>query len=52
MVTHNLAQGKRLADRVCLLLAGKLVESGPAEKFFEMPATKKGREFLNGTMVW
>jgi tungstate transport system ATP-binding protein len=52
MVTHNLAQGKRLADRVCLLLGGDLVEVGPADKFFERPATEQGREFLNGTMVW
>ena len=52
MVTHNLAQGKRLADRVCLLLGGKLVEVGPANEFFEKPATEQGREFLNGTMVW
>jgi tungstate transport system ATP-binding protein len=52
MVTHNLAQGKRLADRVCLLLGGKLVEVGLADEFFERPATEQGREFLNGTMVW
>jgi tungstate transport system ATP-binding protein len=52
MVTHNIAQGKRLADRVCLLLGGKMVEVGPSEKFFENPETEKGRAFLNGSMVW
>ena len=52
MVTHNLAQGKRLADRVCLLLGGKLVEAGPSGKFFDAPETKEARDFLNGTMVW
>ena len=52
MVTHNLAQGKRLADRVCLLLGGKIVEVGLADELFERPATKQGREFLNGTMIW
>lgn len=52
MVTHNLAQGKRLADRVCLLLGGRLVEAGPSQKFFESPETTQGKEFLNGTMVW
>jgi tungstate transport system ATP-binding protein len=52
MVTHNIAQGKRLADRVCLLLGGRIVEAGPSEKFFESPETEKGRAFLNGSMVW
>ncbi len=52
MVTHNLSQGKRLADRVCLLLNGKLVESGTPQKFFDSPEAKQTREFLNGTMVW
>jgi len=52
MVTHNPAQGKRLADRVCLLLGGRLVETGPAHRFFEGPETKEAKEFLNGTMVW
>jgi len=52
MVTHNLAQGRRLADRVCLLLNGKLVESGPPQKFFDSPETNEAKEFLNGTMVW
>jgi len=52
LVTHNLAQGKRLADRVCLLLGGKIAESGPSAKFFAGPETKQAREFLNGTMVW
>ena len=52
MVTHNLAQGKRLADRICLLLGGRLVETAPARRFFESPHTKQARDFLDGTMVW
>jgi tungstate transport system ATP-binding protein len=52
MVTHNPAQGKRLADRVCLLLGGRLVETGPSDEFFQKPRTEQGRAFLNGTMVW
>ena len=52
MVTHNLSQGKRLADSVSLLLNGKLVESGPPEKFFDSPETKEAKEFLDWTMVW
>ena len=52
MVTHNLAQGKRLADRICLLLGGRLVETAPARRFFESPHTKQARDVLDGTMVW
>jgi tungstate transport system ATP-binding protein len=52
MVTHNLAQGRRLADRVCLLLGGRLVETAPARQFFESPQTREARDFLDGTMVW
>jgi tungstate transport system ATP-binding protein len=52
MVTHNLAQGKRLADRVCLLLNGRVMESGTPQKFFDSPETNEAKEFLNGTMVW
>jgi tungstate transport system ATP-binding protein len=52
MVTHNLAQARRLADRVCLLLGGKLVETGPSKEFFDSPKTKPARDFLDGTMVW
>jgi tungstate transport system ATP-binding protein len=52
MVTHNLAQGRRLTDRVCLLLNGKLVETAPSKRFFEGPETEQARQFLNGTMVW
>ncbi|MBM4249541.1 MAG: phosphate ABC transporter ATP-binding protein [Euryarchaeota archaeon] len=52
MVTHNLPQARRQADRVGLLLSGKLVETGPPQRFFDSPETKEAREFLNGTMVW
>ena len=52
LVTHNLSQGRRLADRVCLLLGGRLAEAGPSRRFFDSPETKEAKEFLNGTMVW
>jgi len=52
MVTHNLPQARRLADRVCLLLGGKLVENSPSKEFFDSPKTGQARDFLDGTMVW
>ncbi len=52
MVTHNLPQGRRLADRVALLLTGRLVEAGPAAPFFDGPQSSDARDFLSGKMVW
>jgi tungstate transport system ATP-binding protein len=52
MVTHNLPQGRRLADRVGLLLNGRLVEQAPSLKFFESPETAEAKDFLSGAMVW
>lgn len=35
LVTHNLAQAQRIADRVVCLAEGKLVKEGAAEHFFD-----------------
>lgn len=52
LVTHNTFQAKRLADRVGLLLGGKLIELQPAERFFNQPIDPRTRSFLNGEMVY
>ena len=39
LVTHNIFQARRLADRVAFLLDGKLVEVADVEPFFERPKT-------------
>jgi tungstate transport system ATP-binding protein len=52
MITHSVQQGRRLADRICLLLDGKIVEIERTEKFFESPATEEARDFVSGKMVW
>jgi tungstate transport system ATP-binding protein len=52
LVTHNTFQAKRLADRVGLLLGGKLIELLPAEQFFSAPIDPRTRAFLNGEMVY
>jgi len=52
LVTHNLFQAKRLADRALFLLAGEVVEEGPAPAFFEAPKDPRTRAFLSGEMVW
>jgi tungstate transport system ATP-binding protein len=52
LVTHNTFQAKRLADRVGLLLGGKLIELLPTEQFFNAPLDPRTRSFINGEMVY
>jgi tungstate transport system ATP-binding protein len=52
LVTHNVFQAHRLAQRVALLLEGKLVEVAPTEQFFNAPAEARTRAFVQGEMVY
>jgi tungstate transport system ATP-binding protein len=52
LVTHNTFQARRLADRVGLLLGGKLIELLPTDRFFHDPIDPRTRTFLNGEMVY
>lgn len=52
VVTHNLFQSKRLADRVTLLLDGRLLETAPTAEFFEHPKRPETRAFLSGEMAY
>jgi tungstate transport system ATP-binding protein len=52
IVTHNLFQAKRLADRIGLLLQGKLIEVAPRDTFFTHPRDPRTRAFVNGEMVY
>ena len=52
IVTHNLLQAKRLADRVGLLLDGRFVEMATAHEFFENPSRPETRAFLSGEMAY
>ena len=38
VVTHNLAQARRIADKVAFMYLGDLVEYGETEEVFEQPA--------------
>jgi tungstate transport system ATP-binding protein len=49
--THDLGFARRVADRVALLLGGKVVEEGPAKAFFEAPRTAETKAFLAGDLV-
>lgn len=51
MVTHNLAQARRLADEVILLKKGKLVECCGSEKFFTHPDNEETKKFVEGELL-
>jgi phosphate transport system ATP-binding protein len=48
MVTHDLAQARRLADYVMFLWLGELVECGPASQVFERPREERTQAYLAG----
>lgn len=52
LVTHNVHQARRLADRVALMIGGKLVEVRPTEEFFEDPREEQTAAFLRGDLVY
>ena len=52
VVTHNVFQAKRLAQRVALLLERKVVEVGTAEEMFSNPKDPRTRVFIGGEMVY
>jgi phosphate transport system ATP-binding protein len=48
IVTHNLAQARRIADRTIFLNAGRLVETGDTVQLFEHPANEETARYVNG----
>ncbi|HZQ10549.1 MAG TPA: phosphate ABC transporter ATP-binding protein [Anaerolineae bacterium] len=52
VVTHNIFQAKRLAQRVGLLLNGRLIEIADASAFFDAPKDARTAAFVRGEMVY
>ncbi len=48
IVTHNLAQARRIADRCAFMLLGELVEVGPTPAMFSAPVDPRTRGYLGG----
>jgi phosphate transport system ATP-binding protein len=48
IVTHNLQQAYRVADRVAFMYLGDLVEYGEADQVFSAPKAKRTREYVSG----
>jgi tungstate transport system ATP-binding protein len=51
MSTHNLAQARRLAERVVFLQDGRLIETASADRFFAAARTAEAAAFLEGERV-
>jgi tungstate transport system ATP-binding protein len=52
LVTHNVFQARRLADRVGLMMDGRLVEVAEVEAFFKSPADPRTAAFVRGEMIY
>src|ERR1039457_2171153 len=48
IVTHNLQQARRVADRVAFMYLGDLVELGDVGQLFEAPREERTREYIAG----
>jgi phosphate transport system ATP-binding protein len=48
IVTHNMQQAARVADRTAFMLDGKLVEVGPTQEIFTNPSDARTEEYVTG----
>jgi phosphate transport system ATP-binding protein len=48
IVTHNMQQAVRVADRTAFLYLGKLIEEGETAALFERPAEKLTEQYITG----
>jgi tungstate transport system ATP-binding protein len=50
--THNLFQARRMADRIALLLDGRLIEVSKTDKFFHRPDDPRTAAFVEGRLIY
>jgi phosphate transport system ATP-binding protein len=48
IVTHNMQQAARVADRTAFMLSGALVEVGPTQQMFTNPNDSRTEEYVTG----
>ena len=48
MVTHNMQQATRVSDETVFFLLGEIIESGPTEQLFSVPADKRTEDYITG----
>ena len=52
LVTHQIFQARRLADRVGLMLDGEMIEVAPTAEFFEQPHDPRTAAFISGDLPY
>jgi polar amino acid transport system ATP-binding protein len=45
IATHEMAFAREIANRVCFLAAGVLLEEGPPDEIFRAPKNKRAQQF-------
>ena len=48
VVTHNMQQATRVADKTAFFYLGELIESGPTKELFSNPKEQRTQEYLSG----
>ena len=48
MVTHNMQQAVRVADRTVFFLLGEIIEEGDTQQMFSMPKDKRTEDYISG----
>ena len=51
LVTHDLVEASRFADRVCVMNAGRIVQQGPFTEILDNPGDDFVREFISSQVV-
>ena len=52
MVSHDVAQARRIAAHIVLMRGGRVLEQAPAPQFFAGPKSKAARQFLAGGLLF
>jgi polar amino acid transport system ATP-binding protein len=47
IATHEMGFARDIADRVCFLEEGRILEEGPPERIFTSPENPRTRRFLS-----
>ena len=49
IATHEMAFGRQIADRICFLYEGLILEQGPPEQIFSDPQDQRTRRSSSGS---
>lgn len=52
LVTHDIAQARRLADDVMFMHGGRLIEHSASNEFFNQPSSEQAKAYLEGRLLF